>query len=91
MTAPTLMPPKVTAPMIELTTMIPTAVVVQDATGAVYALDRLTAAQADDPDLTVLVDHPAALDLVACAGGRLPAAAKLATTVLAAQHARGLL
>lgn len=83
--------PRVTAAMLEAATYIPTAVVVQDATGVVYTLDRLTAAQAEDPDLTVLCDHAAALDAIASTGGRVTAAAKLLTAVLAQQHARGLL
>ena len=83
--------PKVTAAMLEAATYLRTAVVVQDAQGAVYALERLSAAQLDDPDLLVLVDHDAALDFVACAGGKLAAGARAATVQLGQQHARGLL
>ena len=88
----TLLPaPKVTAAVLEAATYLRTAVVVQDATGAVYTLERLSAAQLDDPDLLVLVDHDAALDYVACAGGKVAAAARAATARLGQQHARGLL
>jgi hypothetical protein len=83
--------PRVTAPMIELATMLPSAVVIQDGDGATYALDRLSPAQADDPTIVVLVDHHAALAFVDQAGGRPAAAAKLVTALFAAQHARGLL
>lgn len=83
--------PRVTAAMLEAATYHQTAVVVQDADGVVFTLDRLTAAQADDETLTVLIEHPAAMDYVACAGGRLTAAARAATTALRMQHARGLL
>jgi len=88
----TLLPsPRVAAAVLKAATYSPTAVVVQDAAGAVYALDRLTAAQADDPDLTVLADHATALDVIACAGGRVSGGAKMLTALLGQQHARGLL
>lgn len=83
--------PKVTPAMIEAATYHPTAVIIQTADGACYTLDRLTAGQADDPTITVLIDHTTALDYVACAGGRLTAAARAATVTLGQQHARGLL
>ena len=83
--------PRVTAAVLEAATYSHTAVVVQDAAGAVYALDRLTAAQADDPDLTVLADHAAALDFIAMAGGRISAGAKMLTALLGQQYTRGLL
>jgi hypothetical protein len=83
--------PRVTAAMIELATMLPGAVVIQDGDGATYALERLSSAQADDPNIVVLVDHSAALAFVDAAAGRPAAAAKLVTALFAAQHARGLL
>ncbi|GAB3349890.1 hypothetical protein [Modestobacter lapidis] len=92
MEATTLLPsPRITAAILEAATYARTAVVVQDAHGAVYTLDRLNEAQAADPDLTVLLDHYAAMDYVACSGGRIAAAARAATVTLAQQHARGLL
>jgi len=88
----TLLPaPKITAAIIEAATYSPTAAIVQDADGAVFTLDRLSAAQADDPDLTVLADHAAALDFIAMAGGRVSGGAKMLTALLGQQHARGLL
>lgn len=60
-------------------------VIVQDDSGAVRALARLTEEQADDPQLVVLLDHYAANDYLAEAGGKIPAAARQATSDLQAQ------
>lgn len=87
----TLPSPKIASSMLELVTIISDAVIVQTDDGAVFALDRLTAAQADDPAVTVLVRHDEALDYVARAGGRVSGGARLATATLRAQHDRGLL
>jgi hypothetical protein len=83
--------PRITTAILEAATYHPAAVVVQDAEGAVYTLDRLTAAQAADPGLVVLLDHTEAMGYVAAAAGKLSAAARAATVTLGQQHARGLL
>lgn len=62
-----------------------TAVIVQDDAGAVRAIVRLSDEQADDPQLIVLLDHYTANDYLAEAGGKIPAAARQATSDLQAQ------
>jgi hypothetical protein len=66
----------------------PAAVVVQDDSGAVWAIARLSDQQAEDPQLVVLLDHHEALGYVTEAAGQVPAAARLATSQL---RARGVL
>lgn len=87
----TLPAPKISAVMLELVTIVTGAAIVQTDDGATFALEHLTTAQAEDPTVVVLVDHSAALDYVARAGGRVAAGTKLANAALRAQHARGLL
>lgn len=82
--------PKITAAMIEAALRFPAGVIVQDDSGATYPLQTLTAAQADDPTICVVLPHEDVEGYFA-ATGKPGAAARLATEVLRSQHARGLL
>lgn len=82
--------PKITAAMIEAALRYPSGVIVQDDSGATYPLQTLTAAQAEDPTICVVIPHEDAEGFLTAAG-KPGAAARLATEVLRSQHARGLL
>ncbi|MGY1652862.1 hypothetical protein [Geodermatophilus sp. SYSU D01119] len=67
-------------------------VIVQTDDGEVVGMPHgLTAGQAEDPSLVVVLTHDQAAAHVADAGGRLSTAARLATEQLRAEYALGYL
>lgn len=83
--------PRITAAMLQAALVTRTAVIVQEDSGATYAVERLTAAQLDDPTVVVLLDHDQAAGFVRDAMGKHGAAASLATEYLRTLYVRGFL
>lgn len=83
--------PRITATMLAAL-ITPDAVIVQDADGRTFALpEGMTAIQAEDPTLVVVLTEAEAADYLRKANGKAADAARAASAVLSSLHDRGLL
>lgn len=83
--------PRINAAMLQAALVTRSAVIVQEDSGATYAVERLTAAQADDPNIVVLLDHDQAAGFLRDAMQKPGVAARLATEYLRTLYVRGFL
>lgn len=83
--------PRITAAMLQAALVTRSAVIVQEDSGATYAVERLSPAQLDDPSVVVLLDHDQAAGFLRDAMGKHGAAAALATEYLRTLYVRGFL
>lgn len=90
MSAPTVPTPRVTATMVKLLDAMRAGYVVQTDDGTVFACERLTTAQLDDPAVVVLLDYTQ-VSAYLTRFGTPGEVARAATAELAALIERGLL
>lgn len=83
--------PRITATMLATALLHRNGVIVQEDSGATYAVERLTAAQLDDPSVVVLLDSNELSGFLSDAMGKPGVAARLATEYLRTLYVRGFL
>lgn len=83
--------PRITATMLSAALLHRTGLIVQEDTGATYVVERLTAAQLDDPSIVVLLDQDELAGFLRDAMGKAGVAARLATEYLRTMYVRGFL
>lgn len=82
--------PKVNAGLVDLVARLDGAVVVWEDGGTVYAVERLTGPQAEDPRYVVILDHEGATRYISDTGSATRAALAV-NVLLASAVARGLM